>query len=215
MQDNVRLRALLSLHGVPSEEVEAFLQFPNEPSTLEAGTSSLQGPLIAHQYQTPTDSRNDSFGNVDPSRSTQNRCIDQGPPRAGSHLVQDAAEHRNIHNLDVTQSSDSAIQSGPLPSESRIGCEEMQSHLESNFASPIVGPPECANSLECFCPPPLVINQDVTNPGLEISCEAAATIIVEMRGDQDRESIRASLGCRGRETCTIKNSIVMQILDEG
>ena len=129
--------------------------------------------------------------------------------------MQDAAEQRNIHNLDVTQSSDSAIHSGPPPSESRIGCEEMQSHLESNFASPIVGPPECANTLECFCPPPSAIDQDATNPGLEISCEAAATIIVEMRGDQDRESIRASLGCRGRETCTIKNSIVMQILDEG
>ncbi|EAT83278.2 hypothetical protein SNOG_09086 [Parastagonospora nodorum SN15] len=51
--------------------------------------------------------------------------------------------------------------------------------------------------------------------GLEISCETAATIIVEMRGDGDVDSIRASLGCTSREECSVRNSTVLQIMDEG
>ncbi|KAF2438290.1 hypothetical protein P171DRAFT_336228, partial [Karstenula rhodostoma CBS 690.94] len=51
--------------------------------------------------------------------------------------------------------------------------------------------------------------------GLNISCEAAAAVIAGMRGDGDRDSIWASLGCRGQETCTVKNSTVFQIMDEG
>lgn len=215
MHDNVRLRALLALRGVSNEEVEAFLQSSNDPSPLEANPAPSEEPFTACQYPVSENADNHSFGNEESSQSTRNRSVDQGHPRADSRLVQGTAEYHSIPNPDVTRPLSSDSQTKSLASETRPGCEEMQSHLESNFPRPIVGPPECVNSLECFCPPTLTKEHDTANPSLEISCEAAATIIVEMRGDQDHESVRASLGCRGQETCTIKNSIVMQILDEG
>lgn len=36
-----------------------------------------------------------------------------------------------------------------------------------------------------------------------------------MRGDGDVDSIRASLGCTSREECIVRNSTVLQIMDEG
>jgi hypothetical protein len=48
----------------------------------------------------------------------------------------------------------------------------------------------------------------------EISCETAATIIAQMRGDGDDIAARASLGCKAGEVCGIKNTILMQIMDE-
>ncbi|KAH7382274.1 hypothetical protein BKA66DRAFT_418546, partial [Pyrenochaeta sp. MPI-SDFR-AT-0127] len=57
-------------------------------------------------------------------------------------------------------------------------------------------------------------DQYLSSPGLEISCETAATIIAEMRGDGDKDSVRASLGCRGREGCNIKNTTVLQVMEE-
>ncbi|EUC41560.1 hypothetical protein COCMIDRAFT_105873 [Bipolaris oryzae ATCC 44560] len=50
--------------------------------------------------------------------------------------------------------------------------------------------------------------------GLLISCETAATIIAEMRGDGDRSRIRASLGCVGDEECNVKNTRVLELMDE-
>ncbi|KAH7386739.1 hypothetical protein DE146DRAFT_747918 [Phaeosphaeria sp. MPI-PUGE-AT-0046c] len=41
-----------------------------------------------------------------------------------------------------------------------------------------------------------------------------ASIIIEMRGEGDVDSVRASLGCVGRESCTVRNSTVLQIMDE-
>ncbi|KAF1361192.1 hypothetical protein EJ07DRAFT_40436, partial [Lizonia empirigonia] len=48
----------------------------------------------------------------------------------------------------------------------------------------------------------------------EISCETAATIIAQMRGDGDEAAAQASLGCNAGEVCSIKNSFLMQIMDE-
>ncbi|KAH6866465.1 hypothetical protein BKA58DRAFT_363821 [Alternaria rosae] len=50
--------------------------------------------------------------------------------------------------------------------------------------------------------------------GLLISCETAATIISEMRGDGDRHRIRASLGCQGDQECSVKNTLVLELMDE-
>jgi hypothetical protein len=76
---------------------------------------------------------------------------------------------------------------------------------------------ECPTTSECFCPPTATPKVRSLDNGLEISCETAATIIVEMRGDGnvDIDSVRASLGCKGREKCSVKNSRVLQIMDEG
>ncbi|KAH7120885.1 hypothetical protein B0J11DRAFT_438128, partial [Dendryphion nanum] len=73
---------------------------------------------------------------------------------------------------------------------------------------------EVKNTSTCFCAPTTRVRDQSPNSGLEISCETAATIIADMRGDGDKERVRASLGCRKGEECNVKNTIVLQIMDE-
>ncbi|KAF2176864.1 hypothetical protein K469DRAFT_742759 [Zopfia rhizophila CBS 207.26] len=49
---------------------------------------------------------------------------------------------------------------------------------------------------------------------LETSCETAARIIIEMGGDKDRDLVRASLGCSGRDDCNVKNTTVLQVMGD-
>jgi hypothetical protein len=83
------------------------------------------------------------------------------------------------------------------------------------YIQPATEDAECPNTADCFCPPPSAPARQENRSGLEISCEAAATIIAQMRGDGDRVAAKASLGCRSDEECTIRNSTLMQILDDG
>jgi hypothetical protein len=83
------------------------------------------------------------------------------------------------------------------------------------YTQPATEDAECPNTADCFCPPSTTLAPQENRSGLEISCEAAATIIAQMRGDGDRIAARASLGCRSDEECTIRNSTLMQILDDG
>ena len=77
--------------------------------------------------------------------------------------------------------------------------------------------PDCPSTADCFCPPttmapPTTGRLSIGND--EISCETAATIISQMRGDGDDAAARASLGCNPGQVCSIKNSFLMQIMDE-
>lgn len=76
---------------------------------------------------------------------------------------------------------------------------------------------DCPSTADCFCPPtatepPSTCGSSVGND--EISCETAASIIAQMRGDEDDAAARASIGCGPGQVCTIKNSFLMQVLDE-
>ncbi|XP_014559896.1 hypothetical protein COCVIDRAFT_90630 [Bipolaris victoriae FI3] len=62
--------------------------------------------------------------------------------------------------------------------------------------------------------PTTITPETPIDTGLLISCETAATIIAEMRGDGDRSRIRASLGCVGDEECNVKNTRVLELMDE-
>jgi hypothetical protein len=73
---------------------------------------------------------------------------------------------------------------------------------------------ECPNTTSCFCPPTSASQEQSPDTSLVISCETAATIISEMRGDSDRHRIRASLGCHGDQDCNVKNTLVLELMDE-
>ncbi|UPX20747.1 uncharacterized protein EKO05_0010968 [Ascochyta rabiei] len=95
----------------------------------------------------------------------------------------------------------------------RQGCCPPKSQIEANIEDP-----DCPNTADCFCPPTAETpSTAATRPSIgsdEISCETAATIIAQMRGDGDDAAARASLGCNNGEVCGIKNSFLMQIMDE-
>lgn len=77
--------------------------------------------------------------------------------------------------------------------------------------------PDCPSTADCFCPPTAAVPPPTRGRSVgsdEISCETAATIIAQMRGDGDDAAARVSIGCGPGQVCTIKNSFLMQILDE-
>ncbi|OAG19571.1 hypothetical protein CC77DRAFT_937328, partial [Alternaria alternata] len=85
-------------------------------------------------------------------------------------------------------------------------------HSSANrYALPVSRPPVLAipavSSFGYMASPSL-------DSGLLISCETAASIIAEMRGDGDRQRIRASLGCHGDKECSVKNTLVLELMDE-
>jgi hypothetical protein len=73
---------------------------------------------------------------------------------------------------------------------------------------------DCPSTASCFCPPSSAPPEKSLDSGLLISCETAASIIAEMRGDGDRQRIRASLGCHGDKECSVKNTLVLELMDE-
>ncbi|QPG96494.1 hypothetical protein C2857_004365 [Epichloe festucae Fl1] len=54
--------------------------------------------------------------------------------------------------------------------------------------------------------------QDFSSP-MEMSCNAAAAIIAEMQGNRDREIAKSRLGCRGRNDCFVRNTMLFQMLE--
>ncbi|KAG6015039.1 hypothetical protein E4U43_005863 [Claviceps pusilla] len=56
------------------------------------------------------------------------------------------------------------------------------------------------------------VAQDFPSP-MEMSCNAAAAIIAEMQRHSDRDLAKARLGCRAREECFVRNSVLFQILE--
>ncbi|KAF2714300.1 hypothetical protein K504DRAFT_456536 [Pleomassaria siparia CBS 279.74] len=76
-----------------------------------------------------------------------------------------------------------------------------------------------AADLRVNCSSPLDVSAlvpvgEVSNPsGCETSCDIAASIIAQMRGDGDSQSARLTLGCEGPSSCNIKNTILFQVMD--
>lgn len=124
--------------------------------------------------------------------------------------------------------SETESSSPPMPQESRsaFAYSDFQPSVQSQGCCPppkarpevVMEDPDCPSTADCFCPPRVIANGATTTrksiSSDEISCETAATIIAQMRGDRDELAARASIGCSPGEVCSIKNSFLMQILDE-
>lgn len=215
--ENTRLQNLLTRHGVSREEVEAYLQSFDE-TEAPRDTSADTAMIPAHYYnevtvytQSPvphavhfqnnypsagpgTINIINNIGSIRPSESRNTNCTIIAPqPKPLEPIA-----------IPPTRMAE------PLPQQPTNNHHEAQSTCTPDE-------PGCPTTSECFCPPTATPKVRSLGTGLEISCETAATIIVEMRGDGnvDIESIRASLGCKGREECSVKNSKVLQIMDEG
>jgi hypothetical protein len=208
-QENTRLRNLLARHGVSQAQVDSYLQ-----SNDANEHSSIQSARVP--FRTP----------IETSTSVLRPMINVAPISERDHHTNDC--HIDTHADNIAHPSrhhtfdEQAITANPQLSQTVLnGCNQTSGtllrntelrHEKSNDAG---NDSTCPNTSDCFCPPTSPHAHQPLNAGLEISCEAAATIIIEMRGDGDVESVRAALGCAGRENCNVRNSTVLQIMDEG
>lgn len=185
-QENTRLRSLLARHGVSSDEVDAYL-------------TSFDAADIVNGFRY-ADHHGDGFvrggeGMVDGQRPlTQDR--------------EDDSAARQPVSMGLISPVPRAFNDDREAQDSR-GTLHRAHDLQIAEKADL-----CPNTSDCFCPPTTAASDSTPSAGLEISCETAATIIAEMRGDRDRDAVRASLGCSAGELCNVRSATVFQIMDE-
>lgn len=192
-EENARLRSLLASRGVTRDEVDAYLR------SFDAAAAPLPTQRVPEKRQ--------------PERM-QPTIQPAHQPLAGA--VQHQAHPVDGHTNTPTALPlyEPAVSIAPHePSYSRPPDGGIHDGSASTF-SMLQGDPDCPNTANCFCAPTPVPQERPMDTGLLISCETAATIIAEMRGDADRNRIKASLGCRGQKDCVVKNTLVLELMDQ-
>lgn len=225
--ENKRLRDLLARYGVMPEEIDTYLRSCEEAGENDGGEGTAKRRLVGTRgnnsrvflpaivaspglgvapYPSPVEHDGggqvyvQQLGGLDP-RGPQHHDKDLSMQRSNTleiinPLVASLVSHPPVRNCLSSSISPSAV------------------HLSTDHNIRTPEDTSCPTTPACFCPPTSKPPERPLSSGLEISCEAAATIIAHMRGDGDWDSAHASLGCIRGEGCTIKNSTIMQIMDE-
>jgi hypothetical protein len=202
--ENAGLRSLLVRLGVTQDEVESYLQSFNE------GEAAIHGAFASTQLQNETlvDKPSAALGAIRVPKQTRPISHDIYNNNSNtSNLPTKDSTNRAPLGVTETPPISQDPTSTPTPRHGRTYNDTQNSQATDDL--------DCPNTTDCFCPPTTKPAIQPLDSGLEISCERAAAIITAMRGDTDLEAIRASLGCAGRKECTVRNSTVLQIMDEG
>jgi hypothetical protein len=212
-QENLRLRSLLAHHGISREAVDFYLRsFDTTQMSSDTSATPARKPL---SYQNVALETVPVHGLGAAEFSSHTGIADQhhvsshnfGPQHLEENQTQDGMN--TTHQVTGVEHVDKPSLHEKPPSSRVIN---NQHDFEDNLRS---DDPGCLSTSECFCPPTITTTTRPPTSGLEISCETAANIIIEMRGNGDVESVRQSLGCAGRKECSVRNSTVMQVMDEG
>ncbi|EXM24533.1 hypothetical protein RAB80_005271 [Fusarium oxysporum f. sp. vasinfectum] len=124
------------------------------------------------------------------------------------------------------------IASRPMPCSQPQGCAPVRENSNPPFAiqPKMYSPPtpattattatSCTEESGC-CPRPQPASQPQQQPGPQqpksldkIHCMEAATILAQIRGQSDMSQARAVLGCAEGETCMVRNTDLLNLMDE-
>ncbi|KAL6702955.1 hypothetical protein ACN47E_000797 [Coniothyrium glycines] len=216
--ENMRLRSLLAQIGISEQQIAAYLR--------SAGDGDSDAPALYARLSMAGQSPSaiEKPNSIGPQSLALAGPSSGNSPCSGPEIP---ANHNGSHQDAVDHQAHSAMATKPvelnLEPKSQACCTSPVSEnphkaqiLDSNNGARTnnTEAEECPTTATCFCPPTAVLEPRSQSSGLEISCDAAATIIAGMRADADREAIRTSLGCVGDEQCRVKNSAVLQLMDE-
>lgn len=208
--ENTRLRTLLARHGVQQAEVDAYLRSCDESEGSQGISISID------TLTTPRPSQHASSASTSQCVANAAQATTGLPPANRTLEASGNSQLRTSKHQSQSPAADAPVN---RPSEFRhtaaIQAADQTSRSQETRTSHASEAPDCPNTSDCFCPPTITPSSQAADNSLEISCETAASIIIEMRGEGDVDSIRASLGCAGRQSCTVRNSTVLQIMDEG
>lgn len=194
--ENSRLRSLLASRGVTDDEVNQYLaSFDNQASgTLPTTTlRPHSSPTVKVAPQPPAP----DLGLSRPDRDVPGDNGASAPTALDALAVVADASARQTCCGPTTQCS---------PADGR------DAHRQGHIV--LAEPSPCTGSLASPSPgadtPP---STATASSHLEMSCSAAAHIMAGMYRDGDRELVREALGCDGPGECLVKNTLVLQLLD--
>ncbi|KAI4255231.1 MAG: hypothetical protein LQ352_002675 [Teloschistes flavicans] len=218
-QDNIRLWSLLALHGISREEVESHLRSSDGPSIVpEAHLPNLLWSSVDRQRRMSEDKQVTSPVRHDPPLILESRYVNAKHTDVNSRVAppQQQTSTPKLSESEELKLGSPARTHVPVQGvvEKENNSQDTSSLDDISHACSDTDPSACRDSLSCFCAPTPTDESGSASLGLEISCETAARIIAEMRGDGDNESVRASLGCGALEECNVRNTTVLQVMDE-
>lgn len=188
--ENARLKSLLASKGVSEDEVERYLASPGEGCQSRPKQETVRGCCPERRPGGPDVVARDTTPNS-PASSTST-ATDPGALMCLKRLI----------NED-----------GPHP----FGSLESQLETSPNCAQSIDSRARLETPDSTASTPPAV---QTTLPSLrsmslsphEMSCNAAAEIIAGSHGHGDNSMARTALGCTGVSHCVIRNTQVLEVL---
>ena len=195
-RENALLRILLRQHGVTSSEIEAYVLGKDGDSGII--------PTMSRSLRTIKDS---SLGKqLPPEDVTQILALE------GEHTVQ-VVEPRYGPTSSSVHLSNSQMLQGPTVSD-------LPFHPPPPPSSPLPTVHPSTSQSSPLDHETQDIRHAETNGQLRakarddaMSCEAAASIIANLRGYDDTEDVRAELGCPSNADCAVKNLTVFHVMD--
>lgn len=203
--ENAGLRGLLALHGVSGEEVEAHLRCSDGMRTLESDEFKMSSAITVSSLLPFEDTQSRHAGAYRTDAGLQ--CGIRHRPIAISGNLEDASLTAVTTIEPVETPIYTSTEKSAAWSNQRGSNVIVDAKTEKNISPRQEVPRRCSNSIA-------TVDVYPGSSGQQISCEAAANIISQMRGDRDPQIIRASLGCNGSEDCSVKNTTVFQVMDE-
>jgi hypothetical protein len=212
-QENLRLRSLLAHHGISQETVDIYLrsfdtfQVSSDISAIPAKTISSYQSVVPEKVPVHGLGAMGWSSSKQPAERYHITSHNFAPEYLEEDRTQEVIE-TVLHSTSVEHVDKPYVHEKPSPARGMNAQLDFHNNPRSDDSG-------CLNTTDCFCPPPINSPVRPLTSGMEISCETAANIIIEMRGNGDLESVRKSLGCAGREECSVRSSTVMQVMDEG
>lgn len=197
--ENRKLRALMATKGVPTAEIEEFLDSYDRNASFTAALPTLEAlDVVDTQSQAAPSADLQQPAEMHASNATKQLIPAASPP---AMLVDNGFESASQagKNGELTRSSSDSelLQPAAQPEED----------LECGSSLPnIFGPVS-----DCYCPE--VEPAPGQTQSAEMECSAAANILAGFRGHGDVEQARAELGCPDTTQCSITNAALLHVLD--
>lgn len=230
--ENGRLRNLLKLQVVSQDDIERYIAMPSappsftqaslyEPSSLRCrscGSTSVVAeklPVSLPAGQSFAGSNSSQEDTIHPQPSTsvrfqaiKNPCTDKKtamkaaptalvlPPRSIiSHKFGDKGDLKELNNGNQSQHRTSYT-----GKDKDKNCDgETCLDVEASLSMPR--------------DPPYTSKKKDHTDAMETSCDTAASILVDLHHHADTQRVRAALGCKGPNSCTVNNIKIFQLLE--
>ncbi|KAH6608445.1 hypothetical protein Trco_001791 [Trichoderma cornu-damae] len=196
--ENQRLRDLLRMYGVSQDEIRRHISSP--PASLPAASSSSPSTTGLHE---PCVLKCKACGST-------SVMLEKPPATPSARKTRDGLRSQQDTAADGPQPS-------PSVSSAAIQYPDMAQNIATH-ASPRANPttrhdPKLSPETQHYGPHDFSKNAHHVDT-METSCDAAASILVDLHYNADPERARAALGCQGPNSCTVNNIKIFQLLDK-